>query len=257
MTAQGPVAQRKSTPLLTEGLGCRDSPGPRINSTKSGAVKEKVGGSTPSRRTSLRHHRRSIRDGLLVGQRDSDSRPHRFDSCSRSPALYDGVSTSRRRATPPDRSGPEVTGTRRPGVARHRQRPTGRSRFKLPEEDKRWEWAATRRCRHRGVAQLGRASALGAEGRTFKSCHPDQPTSFVTRGRGRCAGSSAWLERFPDKEEAGGSSPPRRTQPAMRAWGSRAREVERPPEEREVAGSTPAGTTIGRTTRTTPHITLA
>ncbi len=25
----------------------------------------------------------------------------------------------------------------------------------------------------RGVAQLGSASALGAEGRTFKSCHPD------------------------------------------------------------------------------------
>ena len=28
---------------------------------------------------------------------------------------------------------------------------------------------------HRGVAQLGSASALGAEGRRFKSCHPDQP----------------------------------------------------------------------------------
>ena len=27
----------------------------------------------------------------------------------------------------------------------------------------------------RGVAQLGSASALGAEGRRFKSCHPDQP----------------------------------------------------------------------------------
>ena len=26
----------------------------------------------------------------------------------------------------------------------------------------------------RGVAQLGSASALGAEGRRFKSCHPDQ-----------------------------------------------------------------------------------
>lgn len=25
-----------------------------------------------------------------------------------------------------------------------------------------------------GVAQLGRASALGAEGRRFESCHPDQ-----------------------------------------------------------------------------------
>ena len=28
----------------------------------------------------------------------------------------------------------------------------------------------------RGVAQLGSASALGAEGRRFKSCHPDQAT---------------------------------------------------------------------------------
>src|SRR5665811_821747 len=30
------------------------------------------------------------------------------------------------------------------------------------------------RDRRRGVAQLGSASALGAEGRRFKSCHPDQ-----------------------------------------------------------------------------------
>ena len=27
---------------------------------------------------------------------------------------------------------------------------------------------------HRGVAQLGSAAALGAEGRRFKSCHPDR-----------------------------------------------------------------------------------
>ena len=27
---------------------------------------------------------------------------------------------------------------------------------------------------YRGVAQLARASALGAEGRRFESCHPDQ-----------------------------------------------------------------------------------
>ena len=27
---------------------------------------------------------------------------------------------------------------------------------------------------NRGVAQLGSASALGAEGRRFKSCHPDK-----------------------------------------------------------------------------------
>src|ERR1700741_3735276 len=36
----------------------------------------------------------------------------------------------------------------------------------------------------RGVAQLGSASALGAEGRRFKSCHPDQtwPTSPAEAG---------------------------------------------------------------------------
>ena len=28
--------------------------------------------------------------------------------------------------------------------------------------------------KERGVAQLGSASALGAEGRRFESCHPDQ-----------------------------------------------------------------------------------
>jgi len=30
--------------------------------------------------------------------------------------------------------------------------------------------------------------------------------------------SSAWLERFPDKEEVGGSSPPRPTKPNMRIY---------------------------------------
>lgn len=29
-----------------------------------------------------------------------------------------------------------------------------------------------------GVAQLGSASALGAEGRRFKSCHPDESTGI-------------------------------------------------------------------------------
>jgi hypothetical protein len=33
----------------------------------------------------------------------------------------------------------------------------------------------------RGVAQPGRASALGAEGRRFKSCHPDQLKSVTCR----------------------------------------------------------------------------
>ena len=36
---------------------------------------------------------------------------------------------------------------------------------------------------HRGVAQLGSASALGAEGRRFKSCHPDQQHHRTSRAR--------------------------------------------------------------------------
>jgi hypothetical protein len=37
----------------------------------------------------------------------------------------------------------------------------------------------------RGVAQLGSASALGAEGRRFKSCHPDQhdKTTDITKAK--------------------------------------------------------------------------
>src|ERR1700755_125917 len=42
----------------------------------------------------------------------------------------------------------------------------------------------------RGVAQLGSASALGAEGRRFKSCHPDR-TNDTRRRRHRHARSSA------------------------------------------------------------------
>lgn len=32
---------------------------------------------------------------------------------------------------------------------------------------------------YRGVAQFGSASALGAEGRRFKSCHPDHKRSLL------------------------------------------------------------------------------
>jgi hypothetical protein len=34
----------------------------------------------------------------------------------------------------------------------------------------------------RDVAQLGSASALGAEGRRFESCHPDKERSVVRLG---------------------------------------------------------------------------
>ncbi len=38
----------------------------------------------------------------------------------------------------------------------------------------------------RGVAQLGSASALGAEGRRFESCHPDQAGLIGTVGPVGC-----------------------------------------------------------------------
>lgn len=56
----------------------------------------------------------------------------------------------------------------------------------------------------RDVAQFGSASALGAEGRRFKSCRPDSATVSVMTGMG------VWLrrlERLADNEKVGGSSP--------------------------------------------------
>ncbi len=47
--------------------------------------------------------------------------------------------------------------------------------------------AAPATTRPRGVAQLGSASALGAEGRRFKSCHPDH-ISIFRRRRGQYSG---------------------------------------------------------------------
>ena len=51
--------------------------------------------------------------------------------------------------------------------------------------------------------------------------------------------SSAWLERIPDKDEAGGSSPPRPT-----THGGLAQLGERLPCKQEVSGSTPLSSTI-------------
>ena len=51
--------------------------------------------------------------------------------------------------------------------------------------------------------------------------------------------SSAWLERIPDKDEAGGSSPPRPTKN-----GGLAQLGERLPCKQEVSGSTPLSSTI-------------
>ena len=54
--------------------------------------------------------------------------------------------------------------------------------------------------------------------------------------------SSAWLERIPDKDEAGGSSPPRPT-----TNGGLAQLGERLPCKQEVSGSTPlSSTTVER-----------
>ena len=54
--------------------------------------------------------------------------------------------------------------------------------------------------------------------------------------------SSAWLERIPDKDEAGGSSPPRPT-----THGGLAQLGERLPCKQEVSGSTPlSSTTVER-----------
>src|SRR5665648_1049901 len=69
---------------------------------------------------------------------------------------------------------------------------------------------------------LVRVLGLGPRRRRFESCHPDalpvvdQPIALslsvqgVRRSRS-CARSSAWLERVPDKDEVGGSTPPERT----------------------------------------------
>ena len=63
----------------------------------------------------------------------------------------------------------------------------------------------------RGVAQLGSASALGAEGRRFKSCHPDQPRprsrGFFVRPR-EC---HAVLSHHYDGDHPGTRAGPRRS----------------------------------------------
>ena len=54
--------------------------------------------------------------------------------------------------------------------------------------------------------------------------------------------SSAWLERIPDKDEAGGSSPPRPTSGTLESGGL-AQLVERLLCKQEVSGSTPLSST--------------
>ncbi len=54
--------------------------------------------------------------------------------------------------------------------------------------------------------------------------------------------SSAWLERIPDKDEAGGSSPPRPTRSPLESGGL-AQLVERLLCKQEVSGSTPLSST--------------
>ena len=54
--------------------------------------------------------------------------------------------------------------------------------------------------------------------------------------------SSAWLERIPDKDEAGGSSPPRPTSATLESGGL-AQLVERLLCKQEVSGSTPLSST--------------
>ena len=54
--------------------------------------------------------------------------------------------------------------------------------------------------------------------------------------------SSAWLERIPDKDEAGGSSPPRPTSETLESGGL-AQLVERLLCKQEVSGSTPLSST--------------
>ena len=54
--------------------------------------------------------------------------------------------------------------------------------------------------------------------------------------------SSAWLERIPDKDEAGGSSPPRPTSGTVESGGL-AQLVERLLCKQEVSGSTPLSST--------------
>ena len=55
--------------------------------------------------------------------------------------------------------------------------------------------------------------------------------------------SSAWLERIPDKDEAGGSSPPRPTSSTLESGGGLAQLVERLLCKQEVSGSTPLSST--------------
>lgn len=94
-------------------------------------------------------------------------------------------------------------------------------------------------CRHRArgglndakrdVAQLGSASALGAEGRTFKSCHPDKQ-DFSPRSS---------VDRAPASEAGGPEFNSRRGYFASIAQSG----PEPPTFNRRVAGSNPAGGT--------------
>ena len=62
----------------------------------------------------------------------------------------------------------------------------------------------------RGVAQLGSASALGAEGRRFKSCHPDYQRQHCRAKRQQGRGHAV-LSEHPHGHDAGTRVPTRRS----------------------------------------------
>ena len=114
---------------------------------------------------------------------------------------------------------------------------------------------------HRDVAQPGSASALGAEGRRFESCHPDHTRASGGIGRraglrSQCLTTSGFesreahhtLGRGPNRQgrrvvtpEIGGSNPPA---PATFILGPLAQQVEHRTFNPQVPGSIPGRPTI-------------
>ena len=98
-------------------------------------------------------------------------------------------------------------------------------------------WDEIDTCERRGMAQVGSASALGAEGRRFKSGYPDTATELATL----CGGEAGCREperarRGTRRDRDGGSGYPDGS-PATRAHSGPPSRDGSAPVEGQVAGS--------------------
>ena len=173
------------TSRLRYGRMTRD-PLPHPSSTRNGPGR--TASSSPGR-SSTQFQRRTAAASPRRDRREQVAGDHRGHRREPVPARHELVDAQDHRLEPPAPGGRPAR-TCRPHSARRRPRPWSRRRR---EGAAGWSPRARHTgfgpplpvstrldSRRRDVAQLGSASALGAEGRRFKSCHPDVPTSPTT-----------------------------------------------------------------------------